>query len=84
MASRLLRTVYFDEDSGAFCQCQGSFWKTCPLRAANDLPCRESILSITPVERSTGSLVPDSISSLDEAFQEVTDKLLDLSRKGNI
>ncbi len=79
---RLLRTVYFDKETGEFCQCSGDFWKTCPLRVANQLPCQESILSITPVDRENKEhLVEDSLRSLDKELKNLTNKLYQLPKK---
>lgn len=75
--NRFIRIVYFDEETGALCQCKGNFWKTCPLRAANDLPCKESIISITPVDRSD-----EDSESLDKALLGFSDRIRDLSQKG--
>jgi len=80
---REIRVVYYDEDTGAICQCRGNFWKTCPLRAAHDLPCTESVISITPVDRSeSADLVDDQVRSIDEQFKDVADKLKSLVEKG--
>lgn len=81
---RIFRVVFYDEETGEFCQCRGGFWKTCPLRAANDLPCKESVVSITPVDRSDVDNSADPITSLDSKLKNLNDKLKALHKKGII
>ncbi len=78
---RLKRIVFFDEETQTLCQCQGDFWKTCPLRARGSLPCTESIISITPIDRTDGPLIPDQVRSLDVKLKDLTDKMKLLSKK---
>jgi hypothetical protein len=70
----LKRTVYYDSETGDFCQCKGDFWKTCSLRTANDLSCQEAILSITPIERDKNKgAASEVVRAVDEAFRDLKD-----------
>lgn len=78
----LKKTVYIDPDSGNVCQCAGDFFKTCPLKAANDLKCKEAIVSITFIERDQEvEKASKSIRSLDPALKTLRDPLRDLISK---
>ena len=82
----LRRTVYYDEETDEFCQCVGDFWKTCSLRAANDLSCVEAIVSLTPIERedNEADLAHDAVRSLDVSLHHLRDSLRGLSEKMKI
>lgn len=69
------RTVFYDEETGQMCFCAGNFWKTCSLRVKNNLPCRESIVSITSIERDEKDPADDAVRSLDEKLSNLTDQL---------
>lgn len=69
------RTVYYEEDTGIFCSCSGDFWKTCSLRVANQLPCQESIVSITPIDRTVIDPADSGTRSLDETLANLRDSL---------
>ena len=78
----LKRTVFYDEESGELCQCEGEFWKTCSLRVANELPCQEAIVSITPINRNReGDPAPSSVRSIDTALADLEDGLRHLNKK---
>lgn len=81
---KLKRTVYMDEESGNICTCQGSFWKTCSLRVANQLPCKESIISVTPIERDEKDPASLEIRSIDAKLADLTDSLRHLKGKFKI
>lgn len=78
------RTVFYDEDTGEICTCSGKFWKTCSLRVAAGLPCREAIVSITPVVRNDVDPAPLATRSVDEALAGLTDQLRSLKDKFKI
>jgi hypothetical protein len=74
--------VYIDPDSGNVCQCEEEFSKTCPLKAANNLKCKEAIVSVTFIERDTEvEKASESIRALDPALKTLRDPLRDLVSK---
>ncbi len=75
------RTVLYDTATGHICQCDGGFWKTCALRVANDLPCQEAIISITPIIRDDTDLAAASVRALDDSLAGLTDGLRKLKKK---
>lgn len=75
------RTVFYDEDTGRMCVCDGNFWKTCSLRVVNRLSCKESIISITPIERDTIDPAADSVRVLDKSLAHLEDGLRGLKNK---
>jgi hypothetical protein len=82
---RVICTVYFDPDTESVCHCKGDFIKRCPLRIAGNLPCKESVLSITPVDREEApSTVSDAVSSLDDKLHGLADSLKDIAKRGRI
>jgi hypothetical protein len=78
----LKKTVYIDPDTNNLCHCEDDFYKTCPLRAASKLDCREAIVAITFIDREAESeQVSESIRSLDPALKNLIDPLRDLVNK---
>lgn len=76
------KTVYVEPESGNVCQCMGDFYKTCPLKAANNLKCREAIVSITYIERDQEiEEVSESIRAIDPSLKTLKDPLRDLVSK---
>lgn len=69
------RTVLYEESTGNMCSCSGSFWKTCSLRVANNLPCEEAIVSITPIKRDEVDPADNGTRSLDETLAGLRDSL---------
>lgn len=74
------RTTHYDEETGQLCSCMGKFWKTCPLRVANSLPCQESIVTITKVERSESDPAAETVKSLDKKFDDLKDALRSIDK----
>lgn len=75
------RTVLYVVDTGHICQCDGDFWKTCVLRVANELPCQEAIISITPIIREDADPAVDSVRALDSKLADLTDGLRKMEKK---
>ena len=75
------RTVFYDGDTGHICQCSGNFWKTCALRVANELPCQEAIVSITPIVREDTDPADSGVRALDKSLADLTDGLRRLESK---
>jgi hypothetical protein len=86
LSKRILitRTVFFDEESDAFCTCVGDFWKTCRLRVINSLPCIEALVSITPIDRAEKDPASSEIKSLSTSFDDLTDQIRNLENKFKI
>lgn len=80
----LRRTVLYDSETGSFCSCEGSFWKTCSLRVIGQLPCQDAIVSITPVVRPEADPAEPEVRSIDESLSELTDGLRNLEDKFKI
>ena len=77
----LTRTVYYNSETEEFCQCAGKFWKTCSLRVINNLPCQESIISVTPIRRGEVDPAAAGTRSLDKALTNLEDGLRSLEDK---
>lgn len=79
---KLLRlTVYVDETSGEFCHCAGEFYKTCPLRAAHDLPCTDAFVRVTPIIRDEKSSEANVIiRSIDKELRKLNHSIRDLKK----
>lgn len=72
MKSKVLeKVVYIDED-GEICLCDADFRKTCVARIANDLPCHESIVRVTPVDRSVDDDSDISLNCVDPELKKIT------------
>jgi hypothetical protein len=84
MSDRIIikRTVFFDNSTGEYCMCQGGFWKSCPLRMANDLTCIESIVSLTPVDRDEDLGVDQAVKVLDKSLKNLQSSIRKLNKKG--
>lgn len=81
---RVIRIVYFDPETETICHCSGDFIKRCPLRVANNLPCKESVISITPVDRDDQPTVSEAVASLDEKLINLSDSLKNIAKRGRI
>lgn len=78
----LKKIVYVDPDSNNICQCAGDFFKTCPLKAINNLKCREAIVSITFIERDQEvEKASEAIRALDPVLKTLMDPMKDLVSK---
>lgn len=75
------RTVYYDKSTDVICQCTGNFWKTCSLRVINDLPCKESIISITPIVRECIDPADNGVRTLDASLKTLQDGMRALNDK---
>lgn len=71
----LRMTVFYDEDTDEFCHCTGDFYKTCPLRAAHDLPCKDSIVRISPVAPNDDPKAARETRSLDASLGDLKHSL---------
>lgn len=81
----LKRTVFYDEDTGEFCSCEGEFYKTCALRVINQLPCTESIVRISPVIRDVPPEKADKITrSIDKELKELEHALRSINKRFKI
>ena len=76
----LIKTVYVDEDSENICSCKDDFYKTCPIRAANNLECFQSVIALTRIEDRDESLTADGIRAIDKKFNGLLDPLKDFHR----
>jgi hypothetical protein len=63
------RVFVIDED-GNLCSCKGDFYKTCPLRAANDLPCQEAVFRIMPITRAEERKIDITPEEMLEGFSQ--------------
>jgi len=80
----LMKTVFYDEATGEFCQCDCEFFKTCTLRIVHDLPCQEAILSITPVVRNSSTLADSAVRSLGKAVESLQHDIRSIESKPRI
>lgn len=81
----LKRTVFYDEDTREFCSCEGDFYKTCALRVVNQLPCRESIVRISPVIRDAPpEKAPKGVRSIDQKLRDLEHALKGINEKFKI
>lgn len=68
----LKRTIFYDEDTETLCSCSGDFSKHCSLRLANDLPCQESFVHISPIKRDVEEDPShDVLKALDEVKRKM-------------
>ena len=76
--SNVLRKVVFITEEGDICSCDGNFYKVCHLRLSGNLPCRESMVRVTAVDRQPKALEEEGpakvVKSIDEAFDKVENK----------
>ncbi len=81
--TRLKLTVYYNKEDEVFCHCSGDFYKTCSLRQINELPCKESIVSISPIERDASDYdAQESIRSMNENLSDLQHSLRGISETG--
>lgn len=78
------RTVHYDAETEVLCHCDGDFWKTCSLRVAHKLPCKEAIISITPIVRGDTDPADEGVRSLDQSLAQLSDGLRSLQQKFKI
>lgn len=78
------RTVCYDAAAETFCHCAGDFWKTCSLRVIHNLPCKEAIVSITPITRGDTDPADNGVRSLDQSLAQLSDGLRSLQQKFKI
>lgn len=75
MKLTLLLTTYYEKETDQLCTCSGDFYKGCPLRAASDLPCQQSVVRISPMEKDELELdksldqVMNTLSRLNKGFK---------------
>ena len=77
----LKRTVFYDEETGELCSCDGNFWKTCSLRVKNQLPCQEAIITITPIQRDEKDPAEPGTRSIDSRLANLSHALRHLEDK---
>lgn len=75
------KTVLFLEAEGIFCHCDGDYYKTCPLKNANDLPCQEAIIGIHFIDRNSEDLADPVIRSLNSEFNKLKHSIRHLETK---
>ena len=81
----LRRTVYINKETEDFCSCQGDFYKVCPLRVSQDLPCFEAVVKVIPVKRQDPTFDADEATrSLDASLKNLKSSLKGLSDKFKI
>lgn len=69
----LRRTIFYDKESETLCSCSGNFYKTCALRLANNLPCEESFVHISPIKRENETDPTDDVlKALNELNKKIT------------
>lgn len=64
--------VFVIDEAGNLCSCKNEFYKTCPLRAANNLPCQEAIFRIMPIQR-TNQKESDNSEDITPNFNRALD-----------
>jgi hypothetical protein len=77
----LQRTVLYDEESGSVCMCQGDYWKTCALRVSQSLPCQETLITLTAIDRTEKDPAGDAVRSIDKSLAKLTDSMRSLNEK---
>ena len=74
MKSKVLNKIVFVTDENEICMCDTEFRKTCVVRIANNYPCCETMVRLTPVERVTPSETCDGVlgeeSEISKAVSE--------------
>jgi hypothetical protein len=80
----LRRTVLYDDNTGSLCSCEGSFWKTCSLRVIGQLPCQDTLITLSPVKRTDRDPADPQVRSIDKKLSKLTDGLRNLEDKFKI
>lgn len=55
MKSKVLEKVVLVTEDNEICFCDSEFRKTCIARIANNLPCLEMLVRLTPIERGVST-----------------------------
>jgi len=80
----MVRTVYYDEEAGDFCTCEGNFWKTCRLRVINLLPCQETLITLVQLERKEVDPADNTVKSISPKLNNLKDALRHIEDKFKI
>jgi hypothetical protein len=67
LKSKVLIKVVHISDKDEICFCEKSFSKTCSTRIVNNLPCEETLIRFTSIEREDSNVLgTDALEKVDE------------------
>jgi len=69
LKSKVLSKVVLVTEKDDLCSCDKEFSKICVVRIAGNLPCQESIVRLTPVDRTLDE--PDGDLSISDGDPEI-------------
>ena len=72
LKSRVMTKIVLITEDDEICFCDKDFRKTCAIRISGNLPCRETIVRFTPVERDySDNRIPEAITAIDSNLRNV-------------